>query len=70
MLLPSKLFSFEQSSLALIAPIMRKLRGGPQDPALLARELDLSTEQLSHALGCLYALNAIDLTDEGKVVAC
>jgi len=36
----------------------------------LAYELYISTEDLSHALGCMYALRAIDLTDDGMVFSC
>lgn len=70
MLLPSKLFSFSQSSLAWIVPIHRALQTGPMEPVELAYELDISTEELSHALGCMYALKAIDLTDGGMVFSC
>lgn len=70
MLLPSKLFSFSQSSLALIEPIHRLLTQGPHDPAALANELDLSVDELSHALGCMYALRAIDINDDGRVFSC
>lgn len=70
MLLPSKLFSFSQSSLALIEPIHRILKQGPQNPAYLANRLHLSVDELSHALGCMYALRAIDINDDGKVFSC
>ena len=70
MLLPSKLFSFSQSSLALIAPIHRALQDGPMEAGELAYELYISTEDRSQARGCMYALRAIDLTDDGMVFSC
>lgn len=70
MLLPSKLYAFNESSLALFAPILEKLANGPTMPVNLARELDISVNQLEHALGALYALRAIDLNDKGDVYSC
>ena len=70
MLLPSKLFSYNESSLSLFVPILEKLNEGAAKPTDLARDLNLSIQQIEHALGALYALRAIDLSSDGEVFSC
>lgn len=70
MLLPNKLFSFNESSLAFFAPILTLLNSGARTPSEIGESLDISVDNLSHALGGLYALRAINLNDDGMVYIC
>ena len=73
MQLPNKLYSFNESSLVLFAPILKYLSSGPKPPKELYKQikpfLNDPSDFLS-AMDCLYALNAIELTDEMKVSKC
>lgn len=70
MLLPSKLFSFSESSLCQFAPTLELLESGPMTLSALQSALDISTQELEHLLGALYALRAIDLNDQNEVFTC
>lgn len=73
MQLPNKLYSYKDSTLALIPIVLSELKNGP----LLASDL---FQAVRHLLGdatdflsvmdCLYALRAIDMNDEGEVFLC
>ena len=73
MQLPNKLYSYKNSTLALIPAVMNELKQGP----MLAGELYLAVKPtLSEAtdflsvMDCLYALRAVDITDGGEVYQC
>ena len=73
MQLPNKLYSYKNSTLALIPVVLNELKQGP----MLAGELYLAvkpalveaTDFLS-VMDCLYALRAVDITDGGEVYQC
>ena len=73
MQLPYKLYSYKNSTLALIPVVLKELRQGP----MLARDLYLAvrpmlteaTDFLS-VMDCLYALRAVEITDGGEVYQC
>ena len=73
MQLPNKLYSYKNSTLALIPMVLKELQQGP----MLAVELYLTvkpalveaTDFLS-VMDCLYALRAVDITDGGEIYQC
>ncbi len=73
MQLPNKLYSYKNSTLALVPVILNEIKDKP----LLAYDLfqkvkpflDDATDFLS-AMDCLYALQAVDIDDEGEVFLC
>lgn len=73
MLLPNKLYSYERSSLALMPKILRIIECQPMQAAELFKEmqpfLDDSTDFMS-AMDCLYALQAVDINEDGEVFIC
>lgn len=72
MLLPSKLFSYQESVLPLLPEILTRL-DEPQSPRTLAQTVSGVTNnptRLIDALDCLYALGKITLTDEGMIERC
>lgn len=73
MQLPNKLYSYKNSTLALIPEVLNELKDGSKS----VRELYILTRpRLSEAtdflavMDCLYALRAIDMSDEGEVFLC
>ncbi|MGI5965412.1 MAG: ABC-three component system middle component 7 [Anaerotruncus rubiinfantis] len=73
MQLPNKLYSYKNSTLALIPVVLNELKQGP----MLAGELYLAVKpSLAEAtdflsvMDCLYALRAVDITDGGEVYQC
>lgn len=73
MQLPNKLYSYKNSTLALIPKVLSEIKGGPV-PVFelydkLKPELNDVTDFLS-VMDCLYALWAADINDEGKVFIC
>ena len=73
MQLPNKLYSYEESTLALLPRVLNELRDGPVSVGelylSLKRSLKDPTDFLS-AMDCLYALRAIDMNDDGEVSIC
>lgn len=73
MQLPNKLYSYEESTLALLPKVLRKLTNGPVSVdelyLMLKHSLKDPTDFLS-AMDCLYALRAIDMSDDGEVYIC
>lgn len=73
MQLPNKLYSYRNSTLALIPTVLTELSSGPKpvkDLFLLIRpHLTDATDFLS-VMDCLYALRAVDINDEGEVYSC
>jgi len=73
MQLPNKLYSYKNSTLALIPIVLRNLKQGavPVQELYTAvkPQLNDATDFLS-VMDCLYALRAIEMTDEGEVYSC
>ena len=74
MQLPNKLYSYKNSTLALIPIVLSKLKDGPMPAAAalfqaLRPSLQEPTDFLS-VMDCLFALRAIDLNDKGEVSLC
>ncbi len=73
MQLPNKLYSYKNSTLALIPRVLREIKDQPV-PLFelfdrLKPELTDATDFLS-VMDCLYALRAADINDEGEVFSC
>lgn len=72
MLLPNKLFAYQDSVLPLLPEILRQL-DEPQTPNELAQNLShLACDpiRLIDALDCLFALGKITLSEEGNLHRC
>lgn len=73
MRLPNKLYSYKNSTLALIPKVLSEIKDTPV-PVLelydiLKPELNDATDFLS-VMDCLYALRAADINDEGEAFIC
>lgn len=73
MQLPNKLYSYKDSTSALIPIVLNALKDGPISASTLFHavryQLNDATDFLS-VMDCLYALRAIDMNDEGEVFIC
>jgi len=73
MQLPNKLYSYKESTLALIPKVLTELADGPmtvKDLFLIVRSaLPDATDFLS-VMDCLYTLRAVDINKEGEVYLC
>lgn len=73
MQLPNKLYSYENSTLALMPKVLKRLSQAPVSVKELyismRGELQDPTDFLS-VMDCLYALRAIDMDEDGEVFAC
>lgn len=73
MQLPNKLYSYQKSTLALLPIVLKSIKNGNSNVVDIFHSisvyLDDPTDFLS-AMDCLYALNAIEMTDEGEVSIC
>lgn len=72
MLLPNKLFSYNESALPLFAPILSSL-AEPKTPKELFFEVHNYNKDILifiDALDCLYALNKITFNHDGRLVLC
>ena len=73
MQLPNKLYSYQKSTVALIPRVLREIKKGNVNVVdiyhAISQNLDDPTDFLS-VMDCLYALNAIEMTDEGEVKLC
>ncbi len=72
MLLPNKLFSYQATGLPLLPEILTQL-SEPMSPKDLATRLHPTTVdplKIIDALDCLYALDRIDLNEEGMLHRC
>ncbi|EFH27669.1 hypothetical protein HMPREF1574_00184 [Gardnerella pickettii JCP7659] len=71
--LPNKLYPYEKSTLATLPVVLEIIRNGKTDIRSIFQStlsyLDEPSDFLS-VMDCLYALNAIEMTDEGKVKLC
>ena len=73
MQLPNKLYSYERSTLVLIPKVLSRLKMQQMSVLDLYRDMQSELEEASDfisVMDCLYALRAIDMTDEGEVFIC
>jgi hypothetical protein len=73
MQLPNKLYSYENSTLALIPKVLVELQYGSKKVKIyivsLSHSLDDPTDFLI-VMDCLYALRAVDINNEGEIYKC
>lgn len=73
MQLPNKLYPYEKSTLATLPVVLKIIKSGKTNVKDIFQStlnyLDEPTDFLS-VMDCLYALNAIYMTDEGEVKLC
>lgn len=73
MQLPNKLYSYKNSTLALIPKVLSEIKDTPVPVFelydILKPELNDATDFQS-VMDCLYALRAADINDEGEVFIC
>ena len=73
MQLPNKLYSYQKSTLALIPRVLKETDNGTTNILdifhKVSQELDEPSDFLS-VMDCLYALNVIEMSDEGEVKKC
>lgn len=73
MQLPNKLYSYKNSTLALLPVVINEIKGQPILASELYRRvkpaLKDATDFLS-VMDCLYALQMVDITEEGEVFIC
>jgi len=73
MQLPNKLYSYKDSTLALIPIVLNELKNGPISASTLFQavrhQLNDATDFLSF-MDCLYALQTIDMNNEGEGFMC
>lgn len=73
MQLPNKLYSYKNSTLALIPVVLNELKDVPLPASVLFSKVKPylydATDFLS-VMDCLYALRAVDIDDEGVVYIC
>lgn len=71
MLLPNKLFSYNEGILSKLPVILSNL-ATPLSPKQLYYEINavITPIEFMEALDCLYALGKIDITNEGRLYIC
>ena len=73
MQLPNKLYSYQKSTLALIPRVLQEIKNGNTNVVTIYHAiswiLDDPTDFLA-VMDCLYALSAIEMTNEGEVNIC
>lgn len=73
MQLPNKLYSYKNSTLALVPVVLKELKDGPLPVIDLYKKvkpiLNDPTDFIS-VMDCLYALRAAEINDEGEVFIC
>lgn len=73
MQLPNKLYSYERSTLSLIPKVLNRLKNQQMSVLDLYHDMQSELEEASDfisVMDCLYALRAIDITEEGEVFIC
>lgn len=72
MLLPNKLFSYNQSILSKIPVCLKALDKpiNPKDLYQITQGVTMSPMEFMEVLDCLYALNKIDIDNEGRLYRC
>ena len=73
MQLPNKLYSYENSTLALIPKVLKELQYSSKLVKDLYNDLKPSLDDPTDFLSimdCLYALRAVDINEKGEVYKC
>ena len=73
MQLPNKLYSYKQSTLALIPKVLSELKDEPvevKDLFLAVRPVLTDATDFLSVMDCLYALRAVDINEDGEVYSC
>lgn len=73
MQLPNKLYSYQKSTLALVPILLEEVNNGTTNVIELFHAINQKLEDPSDflsAMDLLYALNAIEISDKGKVIKC
>lgn len=73
MQLPNKLYSYQKSTLSLIPRVLKEVNKGTTNVVELFLSINPKLEDPSDFLSVmdlLYALNAIEISDEGEVIKC
>lgn len=73
MQLPNKLYSYKQSTLALIPKVLSELKDEPvevKDLFLAVRPALTDATDFLSVMDCLYALRALDINEDGEVYSC
>ena len=73
MQLPNKLYSYKNSTLALLPTVLEELQDGPMPVIDLFDRVRMSLKDATDfisVMDCLYALRAIDINDEEEVFLC
>lgn len=73
MQLPNKLYSYKNSTLALIPLVLNELKVSPLPVGVLFGNVKSSLNDVTDFLSvmdCLYALRAVDINDDGEVFLC
>lgn len=73
MQLPNKLYSYENSTLALIPKVLKEPQyGSMQVVNLYSRVKPFLSDPTDflQVMDCLYALRAVDINDDGEVFVC
>lgn len=70
MFLPNKLYTFSESTLALLTPVIDALGSEPARVTALRDRVDpaMDSTDFLDALTCLYALRVIDYDDQNGLV--
>lgn len=73
MQLPNKLYSYKNSTLALMPVVLNEIKQNAMPVETLyirVRHLLKDPTDFMSVMDCLYALRAIDINDEGEVFIC
>lgn len=73
MQLPNKLYSYKNSTLALIPIVLNKIKNGPVPVKDLYDQVKQSLKDptdFMSVMDCLYALRAADINEDGEVFIC
>lgn len=73
MQLPNKLYSYKASSLSFVPVVLTEIKDSPMPVSELYRRLRPALEDATDfvdVMDCLYALRAVDVSDDGEVFIC
>jgi hypothetical protein len=73
MQLPNKLYSYKNSTLALMPVVLNEIKQNPipvESLYIRLRSILKDPTDFMSVMDCLYALRAVDINDEGEVFIC
>lgn len=73
MQLPNKLYSYKNSTLALMPVVLNEIKQNPMSVESLyirVKSVLKDPTDFMSVMDCLYALRAVDINDEGEVFIC